>query len=107
MTKDPTDSRPASADRRPVDPPPIVELRIFEGENRQNDITFSYNANFSCLRLWRTRVPSPRDASSLILLASPSSPELPLLAWHTLIALRPLVTLFSRTCLFVMKGNTA
>lgn len=46
MTKDPTDSRPASADRRPVDPPPIVELRIFEGENRQNDITFSYNANF-------------------------------------------------------------
>lgn len=57
MTKDPTDSRPASADRRPVDPPPIVEL--------------------------------------------------PLLAWHTLIALRPLVTLFSRTCLFVMKGNTA
>lgn len=36
----------SSADRRPVDPPPIVELRIFEGENRQNDITFSYNANF-------------------------------------------------------------
>lgn len=36
----------SSADRRPVDPPPIVELRIFEGESRQNDITFSYNANF-------------------------------------------------------------
>ncbi|KAF2146116.1 uncharacterized protein K452DRAFT_305098 [Aplosporella prunicola CBS 121167] len=36
----------SSADRRPVDPPPIVELRVFEGENRQNDITFSYNANF-------------------------------------------------------------
>lgn len=35
----------ASADRRPVDPPPVVELRIFEGESR-NDVTFSYNANF-------------------------------------------------------------
>lgn len=35
----------ASADRRPVDPPPVVELRIFEGEAK-NDITFSYNANF-------------------------------------------------------------
>ncbi|KAF2415372.1 hypothetical protein EJ08DRAFT_176308 [Tothia fuscella] len=33
----------SSADRRPVDPPPIVELRIYEGEN---EITFSYNANF-------------------------------------------------------------
>jgi len=33
----------SSADRRPVDPPPIVELRVFEGEQ---DITFSYNANF-------------------------------------------------------------
>jgi Velvet factor len=35
----------ASADRRPVDPPPVVELRIFEG-GAKNDITFSYNANF-------------------------------------------------------------
>lgn len=35
----------SSADRRPVDPPPVVELRIFEGEAK-NDITFSYNANF-------------------------------------------------------------
>lgn len=37
----------SSADRRPVDPPPIVELRVFEGEgpNRQ-EITFAYNANF-------------------------------------------------------------
>lgn len=35
----------ASADRRPVDPPPVVELRILEGEAK-NDITFSYNANF-------------------------------------------------------------
>ena len=33
----------ASADRRPVDPPPIVELRVF---NENDDITFAYNANF-------------------------------------------------------------
>lgn len=33
----------SSADRRPVDPPPIVELRVFE--NNQ-EITFAYNANF-------------------------------------------------------------
>ena len=35
----------ASADRRPVDPPPVVELKILEGEFR-NDVTFSHNANF-------------------------------------------------------------
>ena len=35
----------ASADRRPIDPPPVVELRILEGDAR-NDITFSHNANF-------------------------------------------------------------
>ena len=37
----------ASADRRPVDPPPVVELRIFEGEHdAKTDVTFSHNANF-------------------------------------------------------------
>lgn len=36
----------ASADRRPVDPPPIVELRVFEGPNAENDITMTYRANF-------------------------------------------------------------
>lgn len=40
----------ASADRRPVDPPPVVELRIFESEpgneSQKTDITFAYNANF-------------------------------------------------------------
>ncbi|KAB5582632.1 velvet factor-domain-containing protein [Coniochaeta sp. 2T2.1] len=40
----------SSADRRPVDPPPVVELRIFEGntweEAEHKDITFLYNANF-------------------------------------------------------------
>lgn len=35
----------SSADRRPVDPPPVVQLRIFEGDAKQ-DITFSHNANF-------------------------------------------------------------
>ncbi|MCJ1340316.1 velvet protein [Bachmanniomyces sp. S44760] len=35
----------SSADRRPVDPPPVVELRVLEGEAK-NDITFSYNSNF-------------------------------------------------------------
>ncbi|KKY24897.1 putative sexual development activator [Phaeomoniella chlamydospora] len=39
----------ASADRRPVDPPPVVELRVFEGEDDNNlkDITISFhNVNF-------------------------------------------------------------
>ncbi|EOA86036.1 uncharacterized protein SETTUDRAFT_177499 [Exserohilum turcica Et28A] len=33
----------SSADRRPVDPPPIVGLRVFENDQ---EITFAYNANF-------------------------------------------------------------
>ncbi|KAI5247312.1 hypothetical protein E4T43_02109 [Aureobasidium subglaciale] len=37
----------SSADRRPVDPPPIVELRIYDGEeSKDNDITFAMNANY-------------------------------------------------------------
>ena len=40
----------ASADRRPVDPPPVVELRIFESDPNNDlhktDITFAYNASF-------------------------------------------------------------
>ncbi|KAL2351268.1 velvet factor-domain-containing protein [Cryomyces antarcticus] len=41
----------SSADRRPVDPPPIVELRIYEGEptpqgDYANDITTTLNATF-------------------------------------------------------------
>ncbi|KAK1750009.1 velvet factor-domain-containing protein [Echria macrotheca] len=40
----------SSADRRPVDPPPVVELRIYEGDTwdraQNKDITFLYNANF-------------------------------------------------------------
>ena len=33
----------SSADRRPVDPPPVIELKIFDGEH---DITFQHNASF-------------------------------------------------------------
>ncbi|EMC96285.1 hypothetical protein BAUCODRAFT_467987 [Baudoinia panamericana UAMH 10762] len=36
----------SSADRRPVDPPPIVELKIFDGEGTDSDITFHMNANY-------------------------------------------------------------
>jgi hypothetical protein len=40
----------ASADRRPVDPPPVVQLHIFDcdpkDDRRGTDITFGYNANF-------------------------------------------------------------
>lgn len=40
----------ASADRRPVDPPPVVELRIYESDPKNDmqkvDITFTYNATF-------------------------------------------------------------
>ncbi|KAJ5561839.1 hypothetical protein N7535_003698 [Penicillium sp. DV-2018c] len=40
----------SSADRRPVDPPPVVELRIYESDpandSQKTDITFAYNANF-------------------------------------------------------------
>ncbi|RPA84245.1 hypothetical protein BJ508DRAFT_304059 [Ascobolus immersus RN42] len=36
----------AHADRRPVDPPPVVDLRIFSGEGYKTDITFSHNSNF-------------------------------------------------------------
>ncbi|GAB7357420.1 hypothetical protein MBLNU459_g8348t1 [Dothideomycetes sp. NU459] len=37
----------SSADRRPVDPPPIVELRIYEGDaTSEKDITFQLNANY-------------------------------------------------------------
>lgn len=38
----------SSADRRPIDPPPIVKLNIYEGENIETakDITFDYAAEF-------------------------------------------------------------
>jgi len=38
----------SSADRRPVDPPPVIQFKLFEGENRETarDITMDYNADF-------------------------------------------------------------
>ena len=37
----------ANSDRRPVDPPPVVELKIFEGDPKdKKEITFDYNAHF-------------------------------------------------------------
>lgn len=46
-TPTPPDQPPASADRRPVDPPPIVELKIFDGDVApENDITFAMNATY-------------------------------------------------------------
>lgn len=68
----------ASADRRPVDPPPIVELRIFEGPNGENDITFSYNANFflfatldNARHLAQGRVPPPSQPAFPVLTGTP------------------------------------
>ena len=49
---------PASADRRPVDPPPVVELKVYEGEGpNRTDITFSYDANFFCFATLRLARP--------------------------------------------------
>ncbi|KAG7139817.1 Developmental and secondary metabolism regulator VEL1 like protein [Verticillium longisporum] len=38
----------SAADRRPVDPPPVVQLRVLEGPTLEDskDITLGYNANF-------------------------------------------------------------
>ncbi|WPH04327.1 Hypothetical protein R9X50_00721600 [Acrodontium crateriforme] len=38
----------SSADRRPVDPPPIIELKIYDGpgETAENDITFHMQASY-------------------------------------------------------------
>ncbi|KAL2160909.1 hypothetical protein VTH06DRAFT_1107 [Thermothelomyces fergusii] len=50
----------SSADRRPVDPPPVVELRIYEGQTwelaQEKDITFVYNANFLFATLEHARI---------------------------------------------------
>ena len=60
-----TDTSAASADRRPVDPPPVVELKIFEGEAK-TDVTFSHNANFflyTTLESARTIAPGRGNAT--------------------------------------------
>lgn len=61
----------SSADRRPVDPPPIVELRVFENDQ---EITFAYNANFFLhASLENARTIAPGRAPST---AAPSFPVL-------------------------------
>ncbi|CAK7565596.1 MAG: hypothetical protein SEPTF4163_003518 [Sporothrix epigloea] len=72
----------SSADRRPVDPPPVVQLRIFEGPafEQAKDITFTYNANFFLFAtleharvLAHGRVQAPSAASPPVLTGLPVS----------------------------------
>ncbi|EER27940.1 velvet protein [Coccidioides posadasii str. Silveira] len=58
----------ASADRRPVDPPPVVELRVYESDQNdmnKTDITFAYNANFFLFTTleWARPIAHPRGQS--------------------------------------------
>lgn len=60
-----------------MDPPPVVQLRILEGEAK-NDITFSYNANFFLYTtleharpIAQGRVPSTAQASFPVLTGTP------------------------------------
>lgn len=59
----------ANSDRRPVDPPPVVELRIIEGHSVDTgrDITFEYDAHFflfASLEHCRT-IAQPRNAPAV------------------------------------------
>ncbi|PKS06982.1 hypothetical protein jhhlp_005579, partial [Lomentospora prolificans] len=73
----------SAADRRHVDPPPVVELRIFElgpNANDSKDITFHYNANFflfATLELARPmahgRVQTPAATATPVLTGMPVS----------------------------------
>ena len=64
----------ASADRRPVDPPPVVELKVFEGErDAKTDVTFSHNANFF---LFTTLENARPIAKGRMPVASPTFPVL-------------------------------
>lgn len=75
-------SSTANSDRRPVDPPPVVELRIIEGPTVEEgkEITFDYNANFflyASLEQARTmahgRVQTPAASNPPILTGVPAS----------------------------------
>lgn len=59
----------AASDRRPVDPPPVVELKVFDiTYPEKRDITFSYNANFflsASLEIDPPPSPQSRNAQSL------------------------------------------
>ncbi|KAH6670746.1 velvet factor-domain-containing protein [Halenospora varia] len=65
----------SSADRRPVDPPPVVKLSIFQdkGTPQQEDITFSYPANFF---LFATLEPARPMATGRV---QQSPPQIPVL----------------------------
>ena len=63
---------PASADRRPVDPPPVVELKILEGESR-TDVTFSHNSNFFLFTTLESARPIANSRASSV---SPPHPVL-------------------------------
>ncbi|PHH61977.1 hypothetical protein CDD81_7668 [Ophiocordyceps australis] len=72
----------ANSDRRPVDPPPVVELRIIEGPSLDEgkDITFDYNANFflyasleQARSLTHGRVQTPAASNPPILTGVPAS----------------------------------
>ncbi|KAF1811014.1 hypothetical protein P152DRAFT_74009 [Eremomyces bilateralis CBS 781.70] len=64
----------SSADRRPVDPPPIVELRVYDGDD---EVTHNYNANyflFATLEHARTMAQgrvAPGQASIPVLTGTP------------------------------------
>ncbi|KAM4060561.1 velvet factor domain-containing protein [Hirsutella rhossiliensis] len=72
----------ANSDRRPVDPPPVVELRIIEGPSvdEGKDITFDYNANFflyasleQARNVAHGRVQTPAASNPPILTGVPAS----------------------------------
>lgn len=72
----------ANSDRRPVDPPPVVELRIIEGPSVEEgeDVTFDYNANlflYASLEQARNiahgRVQTPAASNPPILTGVPAS----------------------------------
>ncbi|KAL4915117.1 velvet factor-domain-containing protein [Aspergillus aurantiobrunneus] len=66
----------SSSDRRPVDPPPVVEMRIFESDphddSHRTDITFAYNANFFLFATLETARPMAQGRLA-------STPNLPVL----------------------------
>ena len=69
-----TNSVTASADRRPVDPPPVVELKIYEGDAK-NDITFPHNANFFLFTTLESARPIAQSRGNSI----PTPPPCPVL----------------------------
>ncbi|KAI6249244.1 Developmental and secondary metabolism regulator veA [Erysiphe necator] len=55
----------SSSDRRPVDPPPVVELKIYnEDGSKSEDITFAYEANFFLYASLETARPTSRGGKA-------------------------------------------